>query len=32
VTLEETWVRDADGWRLAHVMELGRTPRTAASR
>jgi hypothetical protein len=32
VTLEETWVRDADGWKLAHVTELGRTADTSASR
>lgn len=32
VTLEETWVRDADGWKLAHVTELGRTAGTSASR
>lgn len=32
VTLEETWVRDADGWKLAHVTELGHTARASASR
>jgi hypothetical protein len=32
VTLEEVWVRDADGWKLAHVTEVGRTARTSASR
>jgi hypothetical protein len=31
-TLEETWVREADGWKLAHVTELGRTTDTSASR
>jgi hypothetical protein len=32
MTLEETWVRDADGWKLAHVTELGHTAGTSASR
>ena len=33
VTLEEVWVRDADGcWKLAHVSEVGRTASTSASR
>jgi hypothetical protein len=32
VTLEETWVRDADGWKLAHVTELGHPTGTSASR
>ena len=32
VTLEETWVRDADGWKLARVSEVSRTARASASR
>jgi hypothetical protein len=32
VTLEETWVRDADGWKLARVTEVGRTAKASASR
>lgn len=32
VTLEETWVRDAEGWKLARVTEVGRTARASASR
>ena len=31
-TLEETWVRDADGWKLARVTELGNPSSTSASR
>src|SRR5207302_1205408 len=30
--LEETWVRDSDGWKLAHVTELDAAPRSTASR
>jgi hypothetical protein len=29
--LEETWVRGPDGWRLAHVTELGAGSGTAAA-
>lgn len=28
--LEETWVREPDGWKLAHVKELGATSTAAA--
>jgi hypothetical protein len=30
--LEETWVRQPDGWKLARVTELDATPRASASR
>jgi len=30
--LEETWVRDTGGWKLAHVKELGGAPSASAAR
>lgn len=30
--LEETWVRQPDGWKLSRVIELDATPRASASR
>jgi hypothetical protein len=30
--LEETWVRQPDGWKLSRVTELDATPRASASR
>lgn len=32
VKLEETWVREPEGWKLAHVRELDDAPRSTASR
>jgi hypothetical protein len=32
ITLEETWVRDADGWKLTQVTEVSRSASTSASR
>ena len=30
--LEETWVREPDGWKLSRVTELADGPRSTASR